>query len=280
MLGGLLAIVAAGLGASWFVAGRLIAPARSKVVRPTDLPLSDVAFDSASGARIAGWHGPVDGATACVILAHGIYGDRTAMLDRARLLHAAGYDVLLFDLQAHGESGGEAITIGHRERLDLQAAVDWVRKRTPGRRIAVIGRSLGGAAAVLGSPLGIDALVLEAVYPTIESAVANRLAQRLGPLGPPLAPLLLLQLEPRLGVALSDLRPIDRLPDCGCPVLLCTGDQDRHTTLAETKAMLAAAPEPKELVIFPGAAHVNLFEADPERYREHVLAFLRRHLSR
>ena len=46
-------------------------------------------------------------ASGAVVLMHGVKGNRLAMLRRARLLHAEGFGVLLFDFQAHGESAGK-----------------------------------------------------------------------------------------------------------------------------------------------------------------------------
>ena len=96
------------------------------------------------------------------------------MMGRARMLNAAGYPALTIDLQANGESPGQVTTEGYRESLDARAAVAWLRRRPGVRRVAIIGFSLGGAAALLGpdGPVAADALVLEAVYPTIEEAIA------------------------------------------------------------------------------------------------------------
>jgi fermentation-respiration switch protein FrsA (DUF1100 family) len=180
----------------------------------------------------------------------------------------------MIDLHGHGESPGKRITMGYLEQHDVQAAVEFARHRNPHHRIGVVGCSLGGAASLFGSPLGIDALVLESVYPTIRQAVDNRISVRLGPLSHIITPALLCQLRPRLGVSESDLRPIDRLASVGCPILLATGELDRHTTLAETRHMFDTARSPKELVVFPGAAHVDLYSHDPGLYVEKILSFL------
>jgi fermentation-respiration switch protein FrsA (DUF1100 family) len=194
------------------------------------------------------------------------------------MLREAGYSTVMIDFQAHGESPGEAITIGHLERHDVRAAVEFARRQHPGEPIGVIGVSLGGAAAVLAAPLEIDALVLESVYPSIDAAIHNRVAARLGPLSSLPTALLLVQLRPRLGVWPSQLRPIAHLPDIGCPVYVVSGEADRYTTAKETRAMFAAAPEPKELWLVGGAGHVDLFGADPIEYRRRVVGFLDRHL--
>ncbi|WP_425397805.1 alpha/beta hydrolase [Aeoliella sp.] len=265
--------------ASWIVGGRLVAPALHVVgPPPDDLPVESVTIDSQSGSSLAGWYVPAEGATATVVLLHPIRADRRAMLSRARLLHEAGYSTLLVDLQAHGESPGEHITIGHLERHDARAAVEYVRRRTPEHKIGIVGRSLGGAAALLGSPLEVDAVVLESVYPTIDEAVHDRMEMRFGPLHHVLAPALLVQLEPRLGISTSDLRPIDHIATVGCPVLVAAGDQDRHTTLAETERLHAEASAPKQLVIFGGAGHNDLLKHDAAQYKDEIVGFLDEHL--
>lgn len=202
------------------------------------------------------------------------------MLGRARLLHQCGYSTVMIDFQAHGESPGEAITIGHLERHDVRAAVEYARREHPGEPIGVLGVSLGGAAAVLASPLNIDALVLESVYPDINSAVRNRVAGKWGLLASIPTSILIAQLQPRLGISPDQLRPIDHVPNVGCPVFLVSGRADQHTTATETLAMFAAAADPKQLWLIEDAAHVDLLTIDPGSYREQVVVFFDRYLGR
>ncbi|MFT5301275.1 MAG: fermentation-respiration switch protein FrsA (DUF1100 family), partial [Mariniblastus sp.] len=116
--------------------------------------------------------------------------------------------------------------------------------------------------------------VLESVYPTITDAIHDRISMRLGPLHYVLAPALLVQLKLRLGISPSQLRPIDNIATVDCPVLVAAGDLDLHTTLAETKRLYNTAVEPKQLVIFNGAAHTDLLTHNPVKYRKDVVGFL------
>jgi alpha-beta hydrolase superfamily lysophospholipase len=261
------------------VATQHIAPAPSRVGNPPpDLECEPVTITSDSGAEIAGWHLPADGKGGVIVLAHSIRGSRLSLVNRARVFHGAGYSVVLIDLGAHGESSGDYITFGHLEQHDVRAAVDFAKSRHPGEPVAVDGSSLGGAAALLASPLGIDALVVEAVYPTIEEAVENRTHMRVGPLAPLAAAILLWQFERRLGFEARNLSPIDKIASAGCPVLVLAGDQDLHTTLDQTRQLYGQAREPKELHIFEGAAHTDLERYDPERFRDVTLRFLNTHM--
>jgi uncharacterized protein len=275
----LLVICIAVFAFCWQLALAAVAPAPNHIgAPPADLPVENVAFPSDSGAAIAGWYLPADNARGAILLAHPIRGSRLSMLDRARLFHDEGYATLLVDLRAHGESTGNSITMGHLERHDVRAAVDYLKRRHPDLPIAVDGWSLGGAAALMASPLGVDALILEEVYPTVAEAVENRTRIRVGPLGPLAAAILLWQLEPHIGIAPEDFRPIDQIAAVGCPVLILAASDDLHTTAAQSKRMFAAAREPKECVFFTGATHTDLLKFDPVLYRQATLEFLNAHM--
>jgi fermentation-respiration switch protein FrsA (DUF1100 family) len=201
------------------------------------------------------------------------------------MLHEHGFAVLLFDLQAHGESPGGRITFGHLEGIDAAAAVRFVRGRVPDEPVGIIGVSLGGAATLLGpKPLDVEALVLESVYPDIDAALANRLRASLGFMAgalftPILVPLFKLLLPPILGVTPGDLRPIDRIGLLRAPLLIASGTVDDRTTIEEARTLFERAPKPKRFWSVQGAAHVDLERHDPTRYWQTVLPFLTQHLQ-
>lgn len=246
---------------------------------PADLGAQAVRLE-ANGAALHGWFVPGRPGGGAVLLLHGVRADRTQMLGRARFLQRAGHASLLLDLQAHGESPGERITFGAREAAGVHAALQHLRRTLPGERMAVIGVSLGAAATVLAQPRPApDAVVLESMYPTLEDAVADRLALHLGRWGAALAPTLLWQVPLRLGVGLHELRPLDRIGALGAPVLVASGSEDRHTPWPETQRLFEAAAAPKALWRVEGAAHVDLHDFDPAAYEARILRFLRAHLQ-
>lgn len=256
----------------------LSSPAHTTVgAPPPDLAAEAISFTSPSGATIRGWFIVGQPGVGGVVLLHGLRGNRALMVRRATMLKAAGYAVLLFDFQAHGESGGSRITFGHLEGRDVAAAVAFLRQRLPAEKIGVIGTSLGGAAALL-SRARLDALVLEAVYPDIGAATANRISVVLGKragaiVSRPLARLFEILMAPILGVVPADLRPIDRMGEIVAPVLVIGGTADNRTPAEETRAMFDRAPAPKYLWLIQGAGHADFEKYAPELYRERVLGF-------
>ncbi len=267
-------------GALWY-GSALTAPVRRvSGPLPPDLKGREVEFLSGSGSWIRGWHIPGCQGRGGAVLMHGVRSDRRSMLRRARFLNRHGYHVLLFDFQAHGSSEGETITFGAVEAHDARAAVEFLRSEIPAEPIVAIGVSLGGAASVLGpEPLPVEALILEAVYSDIREAVKARLSIRFGPLAAGLAPLFTLQIKPRLGVGVKNLRPLEGIARIRCPVLVIGGSDDRRTPPEQTRQLFATAPDPKEMWIVSGASHTDFHRfAEPE-YEARVLAFLETYLA-
>ncbi len=281
---GLLSVLAASGGALAF--GLVLSrPAQSIVgAPPPALGAEPVLFPSASGAMLHGWFVPGQAGAGAVVLLHGVRGNRLAMLQRALVLKRQGFGVLLFDFQAHGESPGHRITFGQLEGKDAAAAVDFLKSRMPHERIGAIGVSLGGAACLLApKPLGVNALVLESVFPDIGSALADRLRARLGPVAGPVAnfvlgPLFRLQMPIVLDVRFEDLQPIARIRTVQAPLLIASGTADAYTPIGEARALFDQAPEPKTFWPVQGATHQDLERYDPSAYWQHVLPFLTAHL--
>jgi pimeloyl-ACP methyl ester carboxylesterase len=274
-----IAVIAIGIKAG----GELCRPAhRSVGSAPADLPVETITLQSASNETIelvSGWLIRGTPGMGVVLLLHGLRNDRRQMLDRTKFLLRAGYSIMLIDLPAHGESSGECITFGYREAEGVEAAMRNLAESFPHEKIAVIGVSLGAASLVLSkaSPAP-SAVVLESMYPTIEEAIARRLQKRLGPLGSLLTPLFLWQLPIRLGVTADRLRPITHLTALHSPVLIMSGAEDLHPTVAETQCLFESANQPKELWIVEGAAHINLHAHNPKEYEARVSAFLQKYL--
>ncbi|MBA3929792.1 MAG: alpha/beta hydrolase [Xanthomonas sp.] len=276
-----LLLCAAGAAGLWWLGGTLVAP-RPAVVGPppADLHAREVSIAVPQAPPVAGWWIAGEPGRASVLLLHGIRSDRRAMLGRARLLSQHGYAVLLVDLPAHGESPGDAITLGWREAAAVTAARDWMQQQRPGEKRAVIGVSLGGALVLLGpQPSGFDAVVLEAVYSDARQAIRNRIAMRLGDTAARLSPVLAMQAEIRLGIPVDQLSPITRIAGLGAPVLLVAGGRDTHTLPAESRAMYERANAPKSFWLLPDAAHVDFQAHDPEGYADRVIGFLTRQLD-
>ena len=247
---------------------------------PDDISVRHVSIVAAGGKQIFGWFVAGNPEKGGILLLHGVRSDRREMIGRARFLNEAGYSVLLIDMQGHGESAGKNITFGFRESFGVHSSLAYLKKHIGKHKVGVLGVSLGGAASLLGeSPLEADAVILEAVYSSIVQAVINRLSVRVGSLGKCLAPLLIWQIEPRLGISLGELSPVNAIHKLSSPVLFIAGTDDQHTLPDEALKLYEQANKPKELWYIAGASHVNFHKFAKKEYEMRVLEFFKMYLS-
>lgn len=267
-----------GLIASWGL-GELLVRATPSDVPAATAPALDFRLASTDGLPLAATYRPGRSpASPAVLLLHGNGASREAMAPTAAFLAAQGYATLAIDFRGHGQSAPAPHSFGLFESRDAEAALRWLKARQHGANVAVVGLSLGGAAALVGEhgPLPADALVVAAVYPDIRHAIRNRIAAfTTAAPAALLEPLLSLQARPRFGVWPSRLSPLDAARRYPGPVLVVGGGADRYTPPEETRSLYAAFPGPKRLHFMAGRAHAGVGDIADPAYRTALLAFLR-----
>lgn len=257
------------------VGSKLTGPARSDIgAPPLWLGAEEVELTGPRGSAIRGWFVVAHNAKGSVALLHPVRGNRKSMLGRARFLLEGGYSVLLIDLQAHGESDGDKITFGHLESLDAISAVGFLRRERPDQPVFVLGWSLGGAAALLAEPaLTVDGFVLESVYPTIDTAVYNRLGIRFGRIGELMSPVFVFVLDVFSDLDSKQLMPVVKAVDTSAPVLIIGGEDDRRTTVDNTKVLYDVFTQRKALWVIPAARHQDFHALTGAEYERRILEF-------
>lgn len=251
------------------------APAGDEVTGPGEVGLAGWYIPAASGA-------PPTAPT--VVLAHGWGSNKSAMLDRAALLHDT-YHLLLFDFRNHGQSGGAVTTQGVREAGDIMAMLDWLESEKGADRIALFGASMGGASALAAADRDerVDALIVESTHATLANAIDARLQRAGYPLSMPGSWAILLGSLFRTGEDASSVDPVlsvARLEER--PVLLVYGGADDSIGRTDAEDMEAAAADAGSdvrLHVCAPAGHDRSSEACAEDYPGWVLRFLERALA-
>lgn len=239
----------------------------------------DVVFDGAGGVKLEGWYVPSRNGAAVVLL-HGHSGNRLAVAFHAEALSRAGYGVLLFDLRAHGDSGGRRFVRGEAVIEDVLAAVAFVSRQRdvlPGR-IGVMGVSVGGMLAIQAA----------ARTATIRAVAADGpILGTIEDLPPPDGPLDLLWRYPLERYYQSAIDWFSRSPRPPAntaalarirrPILIISAGRGMEPRLAGH--FFAAAGEPKQWWAIPHAAHAAGWVAEPETYARVLTSFFDRALA-
>ena len=275
--------------AAWFISHRILHP-KPKVedhgLSDFDLPAEEVSFPSRDGTRLAGWFIPArtKGRSPAIVLSHGWGRSRAELLPHADLLHRAGFAVLAFDYRHRGESGGDSITMGLRERDDLRGALDLLaaRPEVDAERIGVFGMSLGSVIAILvaADDERVRALVAEAPF-SAPSAIMTRTLRHYYHLPSfPIATLTKWLLERRLGGSLDSVQAVDVVGQLSPrPVLIIANERDAVVGSEESRRVFEAAGEPKQFWLVPEAEHACGWQAAPQAYERRMVDFLRESLG-
>ncbi len=108
-------------------------------------------FTSSGGATIfEQWWRPAGDVRAVLAICHGYAEHSGRYADVAAHLNEHGYAVEALDLRGHGRSSGERVTVQSFSEFhdDVEAFLARVRKRNPGKKVFLLGHSMGGGVVV------------------------------------------------------------------------------------------------------------------------------------
>jgi pimeloyl-ACP methyl ester carboxylesterase len=223
----------------WRQESLLFAP----VKLPADFTLSEQGVSELSipvdGATLSGFQLRLPNPKGVVFFLHGNAGNLASWFVDTDFYRRANFDLVMIDYRGYGKSTGH-IQSEAQLRADVAAAWNTVAPRYRGRRVVLLGRSLGTAlAAGLAARIHPDLTILVSPYWSMRDMAA---------LHYPWVPAALLRysLETWRDVAAIDT-----------PLLLLHGDRDGLIPYSHSERLLAVAPS-GHMVLVPGAAHNDL----------------------
>jgi len=268
-------------------------------------------FKARDGTELAAVHWKPTSAEprGVVVIMHGLKDHTGHYAAFAARLAAAGYAVHAFDLRGHGRSAGPRVAprTWNDYAEDLEQFLASVEKREPGRKVFLLGHSMGGAIATLvalehqprlaglivsAPALAVDAPPLLLAFTQLagvllpgakaldlpngdfssDPAVARAMdADSLISQGPGPA---------RTAFGLIDgMRQIwARVDQLTMPVLALHGTRDALTAPSGSRALIAAAPSTdKTLRIYEGLHHDLLHEPKHDLVEADIVAWLDAH---
>jgi alpha-beta hydrolase superfamily lysophospholipase len=297
-------LIVVALGSAYYATGLMIAPQERWTrafgeARRFGLSPETVSFTSADGIQLkAWWERPwtVISPKGTLILVHGSQMNKSGMAFVAGRLMPQGFNVLVLDLRAHGQSGGTYTTFGYKEALDVEAAIRWVRARDSKGPIALVGYSSGAVAALFAASQSpeVTAVVADSAYANVADVLQREAHFLRHP--PPNANVpwthrlrLTLFTAPgfsslsewmfRLRTGVSFEPPSESVLDAVAKikharVLYMAAEHDPVVPREVTERIYRATASPdKQLVVLPGAFH-SAMAGDVGRYLTTVSAFL------
>jgi len=228
----------------------ILHPARRSAPSEPPVPHESVSLRG-QGIELEGWRFPAENPRrGLVVYLHGSSDDRRGGAGIARRFTPLGFEVLAYDLRAHGQSGGEACTYGVLESRDLARVLDG---ETPGP-VVLIGFSLGASIALQAAALDprVSLVVAISAFSDLHTIVHERAPFFISRRHVDEA---LRRAGVEAGFAVDEASPLAAAERVRCPVLLVHGSGDTATPPAHSQRIHAALTCEKELVLLPDAGH-------------------------
>ena len=238
---------------------------------------------SNDGLKLEGIHyTPENSNDKWVVIIHGYGHNHKHMYPFAGFYLANGYNVLMVDQRAAGESEGEWLTMGAAESQDIALWTQEIARRNSDAKITLFGVSMGSATAMLAAARSdiknVTSLVEDCGYTNMMDVV-RLLHSNI----PAMQSLLSAQDLPVLdtvasvftGYNLSDAAPLDSISAAKMPSLFITGTEDAVVPVSALTALYdASGADVKEKFIVDGATHGVAGLYDPVGYSNTVFRFL------
>ena len=249
------------------------------ITRLRAIPHKDIFAESYDKLELHARLLQVENSNKVAILFHGYRG--TACRDfsgGAVELYSMGYNVILVDERAHGESEGHTITFGKRERKDV---LTWISKAKSlmghDAEIVLVGISMGGATVLYASEF-IDKnikIIADCPYATPEEVIASGI-QKLHLPVKLFFPIINLSLIIWGHTNLLGIDGSKSVKKSGCKILIIHGDADTIVNYKFSKRIYLENRDKVQYEQFTDADHGLSYIVDDERYRNTIQTFLKK----
>lgn len=221
------------------------------------------------------------------VLVHGYCDNAIRMLPIARIYNRElGANVLLPDLCAHGQSDGDAIQMGWKDRLDvlhwISLAPELFRTEADSMRLVVHGISMGAATTMCVSgeqtPQYVKCFVEDCGYTSVWDEFSNEISARFSLPDFPLMYTASWLVQVKYGWNFNEASPLKQVAKCQKPMLFIHGDNDTFVPTWMVYPLYEAKPQPKALWIAHGSKHADAYGDYKEEYTHRVLEFVEKYM--
>ena len=242
-------------------------------------PFESITIQSHDGLKLHGRYYHLKDGAPVEILCHGYrshpYRDCSGGHSLSRKL---GYNALVIDQRAHGESEGITISFGINERKDCQRWAFYAAKRFgPDIPLILSGLSMGAATVLMVSelelPESVCAIIADSPYSTPKAILEKVCQDRRYPLFL-CRPLISLSAFLYGKFNINACTAKEAVRHAKVPILLIHGEDDRLVPWTMSQEIALSSASPVTLEVFPDAGHGLCYVNDPRKYEQAVVSFL------
>ncbi len=197
-----------------------------------------------------------------------------------KLARKCGFNTLLIDLRAHGQSQGHTITFGVREKLDVVSWIDYAIDRF-GKDVEIflVGVSMGASTVLLASaenlPQNVKGIIADSPYARASDIIADTCAKsRLDPRF--MMPFVKLGARIFGGFDVTKADVPQAVSRTHIPILIIHGEEDDIVPCKMSEQIQNACNGYAQRLTFPDAGHGLSYMQDNARYEQAIKDFILR----
>lgn len=241
-------------------------------------PFERVSIRSRDGLLLTGRYYHIADGNRLEILFHGWRSN--ALRDAcggAKIARDVGFNQLIVDQRAHGDSEGKTITFGIKEKYDC---LDWVNYAVErfGDDVQILlgGVSMGAATVLMASalplPKNVKAITADCGYSSPEAIIRKvcrdmGIPDRLG------YPFVCMSARVFGGFSLADGGAVEAVKHACVPIMIMHGEEDDFVPFSMSREIYEACAAPKTYLSVPRAGHGTSYFYDTEGYARAVGEF-------
>lgn len=268
----------ADIDVSFYLNGPLPKIAQAGMAYMETLPHEDVYITSEDGLKLHATLFPaLDGAHKYVVGIHGFQSHAwNEFAPHIKFYQSIGFGMLLPDDRAHGESEGEYVTMGTKDRRDCISWVRYLAERFgEDTKILLHGVSMGGATVLSASgesdlPAEVIGTVSDCGFSSAKESFECQIRNLYHI--PPTFIVRICQWYAlhRAGFDFNEARPIDQVQHAKVPILFVQGEDDVMVPAFMARKLYEACSSEKKLLMVEHANHAESIALDPDGYHQSI----------
>ena len=217
-----------------------------------------------------------------IILVHGIWSSKAFNYPRAYEFDRRGFNTLIIDQRASGDSEGEYYTYGQKESLDLLLWINYLISKDPNVQIALYGVSMGAATVMMASandlPPNVKCIIEDCGFSSAEEEFDNFIKTEYKiQFSKPVLMMLENQLKKKLGMTFDDMSPKKALDNNEIPLLIIHGEEDKFVPFEMSKKLYNHNKGYKKYYPVPGVEHTEAVK--DEKYFDVIVNFIQQFMN-
>lgn len=245
-----------------------------------ECPHEDVYITSEDGLKLHATWFPREDSKKAVICFHGYTSEGLSDYSTLALFYRNnGYNLLIVDERAHGQSEGRYIGFGCLDRYDARLWIDKVIEMLgEDCKILLHGDSMGGATVLMTTglklPTQVKAAVSDCAFTSAWDVFTSVLKNMYHLPAFPLMQIANQMVKKKAGYELNECDARKEVAKAEIPILFIHGSADSFVPCSMVYELYDACPTEKKLLVVEGAGHVESCYRDEALYQGTVKSFI------